>query len=169
LPEFSKDLPPTIALTCHITLHTASFIFYSFKKKFAESSLSGITMKYTKYQSRDAELKIFIKDLNLHLKKKCILSSGSVFDWQNLNKPPSDIKCEPFEKTSPLFQMHMRFYKRSHVHTEHNMVYSSCFSSYLSNLTYVYYQKDVSQLYAYLCDGILDVILRKSYQVKYLH
>lgn len=64
-----------------------------------------------------------------------------------------------------VFTSSIRFYGAPNPETKHDYPFSACMKGYLSRFTYVYVQKDLFRLLNYLSDGIIDVILRRSYEV----
>lgn len=67
---------------------------------------------------------------------------------------------------APVFRGRLKFYKSCDSSTKRSPSYNACMSGHLSQLTYVYFQKDLNKLLTYLSDGILDVIFWKSYEVR---
>lgn len=167
LPQFAAEkeshLLPVTDLKLTAQIRGAAIQFWQSGEQFCRAALVGVTLDYRGFNTKDAELDLAIDTVQVDMEGRRILSSS---DWADGDKGVGTrLPASQTGASQRVFMSTFRFYRSLDHETKQPLSFSSCMKGRLSRLTYIYEHRDLTRLLAYLSDGILDVILRRSYEV----
>lgn len=166
MPKFAADwepLAPSYRLSAKF--RGAALRFWQSGVPFGRCELMALSLKLTGFGTGDSELELGIGAVQVNLDGRCILSS-SLAD-NGTSEAALDADGSKRVKDDQMFYSIIRFYAAPNPETGREFPFSACMKGYLSRLTYVYMQADLFRLLSYISDGILDVILIRSYEVRH--